>query len=188
MKNDLKFRKFDFRNDLPDLFDIMMDSRDQALFHGRVQINSLPDFEKWMIGNMSHFYHDFYVVTAENDYKIVGYVYSYEYRVYDGHCKVCVFLNREYRGMGVGALCGIRFLDELFSAYPLRKVYAEIFDYNKQSLESNLGFGFVEEGCLKDYRYLNGSYHDMHLLAITREKFYEKAGAIVGKNGEKYGL
>ena len=182
MKNGLKLKKFNFRNDLADLFEIMMDNQDQALFHGRMQINSLPDFEKWMIGNMAHFYHDFYVITSDDNYTIVGYVYSYEYKIYDGHCKVCIFLNKEYRDVGVGALCGIRFLDELFSNYPLRKIYIDVYDYNKQSLACNLGVGFVEEGCLKDYRYNNGEYHDLHLLSITREKFYEKAGEIIKRD------
>lgn len=181
MENNLSLRKFNFRNDLEDLFNLMMDSKDQILFHGRIQINSLPDFEKWMINNMTHVYHDFYVICDDNDYNIVGYIYSYEYRTYDGHCKVCTFLKSKYRDIGVGAICGIRFFDELFSSYPLRKIYIDVYDYNKQSLASNLDAGFVEEGCLKDFRYDNGGYHDMHLLAITRENFYKKFKEVLGK-------
>ena len=93
-----------------------------------------------------------------------------------------IFLNKKYRDVGVGALCGVQFLDELFSNYPLRKIYIDVYDYNKQSLACNLGIGFVEEGCLKGYRYNNGEYHDMHLLSITREKFYEKAGGFLKRH------
>ena len=152
----------------------MIEGQDQMLFHGRMQINSLPDFEKWMINNMTYTYHDFYVVVDEGSYNIVGYIYSYEYRMYDGHCKVCAFFKKKYRDIGIGAICGMRFFDEMFTNYPLRKIYIDVYEYNKQSLASNLDAGFVEEGCLKNFRYHNGEYHDMHLLALTRERFYER--------------
>ncbi len=181
MENKLTLRKFDFRSDLEDLFYIMMDSQDQMLFHGRFQVNSLPDFEKWMINNTAHIYHDFYVIFDESDYNIVGYIYSYDYRAYDGHCKVCTFIKQKYRDIGVGAICGINFLNELFVNYPIRKIYIDVFDYNRQSLKSNLDAGFVEEGLLKEFRYYDGKYHDMHLLAITRERFYEKFNGVIGK-------
>lgn len=181
MESNLTLKKFNFRNDLEDLFTLMTDSRDQMLFHGKMQINSLPDFEKWMIANMAQVYHDFYVICDGSGYNIVGYVYSYEYRPYDGHCKVCIFLKEKYREVGVGALCGIRFLDELFSNYPLRKIFIDVYDYNKQSLSCNLGAGFVEEGCLKEYRFYNGTYYDMHLLALTREAFYNTCGDLLKK-------
>ncbi len=179
MENNLVLRKFNFRTDLEDLFNLMTDSKDQMLFHGRMQINSLPDFERWMINNMTHVYHDFYVIADKSSYNIVGYVYSYEYRVYDGHCKVCIFIKSKYRDIGVGALCGIRFLNEIFSSYPIRKIFIDVYDYNKQSLASNLDAGFQEEGCLKEFRYENGRYYDLHLLGLTREAFYEKFKGIL---------
>ena len=178
METSLILRKFNFRTDLEDIFRLMTDSREQSLFHGRMQINSLPEFERWMVANMAQFYHDFYVIFDESSYNIVGYVYSYEYRVYDGHCKVCIVLNKQYRDVGVGAICALRFLNELFTSYPLRKIFIDVYDYNKQSLQSNIDAGFVEEGCLKECRYYNGKYYDTHILGLTRERFYEKYGAI----------
>lgn len=173
MISNLNFRKFDFRTDIRDLFELMTDSKDQSLFHGRIQINSLQEFENWMINNFSHNYHVFYVVCSEN--AIVGYIYSYQFRAYDGHCKVCAFLNKKYRDVGIGAYVGLKFLNELFLDYPIRKIYIDVYDYNNQSLLSNLQIGFVEEGCLKEYRYNNGQYYDLHILSIAREKFFEKA-------------
>ena len=179
MKNSLSLRKFNSKTDLDKLFDLMINTKDQMLFHGRVQFNSLEDFERWFMGNLSHAYHDFYVISDDENNKIAGYVYSYEYRHYDGHAKVCVVMAEEYRQVGMGAIIGLRFLNELFSNYPLRKVYIDVYDYNKQSLKSNLDVGFEEEGCLKEFRYENGKYYDMHLLSLTREKFYEKYKGIL---------
>jgi RimJ/RimL family protein N-acetyltransferase len=179
MKNNIILRKFDYKNDLDILFNIMINSNDQMLFHGRIQLNSVPDFEKWFMGNLTHGYHDFYVVEDGETKEVMGYIYSYEFRPYDGHCKVCTVLTEKYRAVGVGAVVGLRFLNELFSNYPLRKVYIDVYDYNKQSLQSNIDAGFVEEGLLKNFRYENGEYHDMHVLGLTRERFYEKFKGIL---------
>ena len=174
MKNNIIFRKFNPRTDLEIMFDMMIGSRDQMLFHGKVQFNTVNDFEDWLMTNMSRTYHDFYVVCDGETKEILGYAYSYEYRRYDGHCKVCIVISEKYRAVGVGAIIGLRFLNELFVNYPLRKVYIDIYDYNKQSLKSNIDAGFIEEGLLKEHRYYDGKYYDMHLLGLTRERFYEK--------------
>ena len=42
--SNVKFKKFDFRNDVVDLFNLMLDSKEQVLFHSRFQINSLPEY------------------------------------------------------------------------------------------------------------------------------------------------
>ncbi len=169
------FSKFNFREDLEALFAIMLDNRDQILSNQRIQINSIPNFEQWLMNNMSSFYHDFYLIKNVADHSIIGYVYSYDYRIYDGHCKVCLVLSPNHRDSGIGAFVGIKFLDQIFTNYPLRKIYIDIYDYNQQSLNCNLGIGFIEEGCLKNYRYDKGTYFDLHLLSITREVFYKNA-------------
>ena len=179
MKSNLSLRKVNLKTDIEELFDIMINGKDQMLFHGRVQFNYLADFERWFTDNLSRYYHDFYVVYDDANKKIAGYVYSYEYRSYDGHCKVFTVLTETYRQVGMGALVGLRFLKELFTNYPIRKVYLDIYNYNKQSLMSNLDAGFKEEGCLKNFRYDNGEYHDMHILSLTRETFYEKYRGII---------
>lgn len=179
MKNNIIFRKYNPRTDLEKMFDMMIGSRDQMLFHGKVQFNTIRDFEDWLMDNMSRAYHDFFVVSDKTNNEVLGFAYSYDYRGYDGHCKVCVVIDEKYRAVGVGAVIGLRLLNELFVNYPLRKIYIDVYDYNKQSLQSNLDAGFVEEGCLKNFRYHNGKYYDMHLLGITRERYYEKFQGII---------
>lgn len=108
------------------------------------------------------------------DHRMAGFVFSCDYHAFDLHCKVCLYATPEYCGTGLAAVLGASFLDEPFSIYPLRKVYALVYDYNGASLRSNLQAGFVEEGVMRDYRYLGGSYHDCHILAMTREAFGER--------------
>ena len=79
---------------------------------------------------------------------------------------------------------GARFIGDLFAAYPLRKVYALVYGYNRESLRSNLQAGFVEEAVLRDYRYLDGAYHDCHILALTRESYEKTLAPLVARASE----
>ena len=172
MDNDVCLRKFNFRSDIEDLFNIMTNPDDQMLFIRKIPFNTLPEFDLWMQNNFKGFYHEFNVITdKKNGYEFYGFVYSYEYSAVDSHCKLCLVLKKEYRNTGLGARIAITFLDYLFTNYPLKKVFLTIYDYNKQSLESNIQAGFTEEGIIREYRYYNGNYYDLHILSMSREEF-----------------
>lgn len=76
--------------------------------------------------------------------------------------------------MGIGAMATLSFMKQLFKQYPLRKIYVDIYDYNQESLKSNISAGFEIEGVLKEYRYLNGKYHSLNVLSISRECFEKR--------------
>ena len=92
-------------------------------------------------------------------------------------------MRPEWRGSGAAGLMGARFMGDLFSAYPLRKIYALVYGYNEESLRSNLAAGFVEEGVMREYRYLGGAWHDCHILALTKQAYEEGLGKLLGSQG-----
>ena len=49
----------------------------------------------------------------------------------------------------MGAKAGILFDDYLFSYYPLRKIYCDVFDYNKNSFDAMKNAGLEVEGTFK---------------------------------------
>lgn len=182
MGDDICLRKFNFRADVEDMFKIMTDPEDQMLFIRKIPFNTLPDFDMWMQNNFKTFYHEFNVITdKQSGYEFYGFVYSYDYSPLDSHCKLCLVLQKQYRDTGMGAKVSIDFLDYLFTNYPLRKVFLTIYDYNKKSLESNLQAGYKQEGVMKEYRYYNGNYYDLHILAMDREEFYTRYSKFLGK-------
>ncbi len=171
----ISWRPFDPQRDMEPIFRLYQDPQEQALFAQRVPITSVDEFAEWFGTNMRGSYHDFHVVEDPSaDHRMAGFVFSYDYHPFDLHCKVCLYATPEYRGTGLAGVMGASFLDELFTIYPLRKVYALVYDYNGASLGSNLQAGFEEEGVMRDYRYLGGSYYDCHILAMTRERFCER--------------
>lgn len=177
----LIFRAFDAEADAPLMFDLYRDPYEQALFAQRVPLTTLAEFGEWLDGNMRGNYHEFRVVADEATGELAGFVFAYDYRPFDLHCKVCVYMRPEWRGSGAAGLMGARFMGDLFAAYPLRKIYALVYGYNEESLRSNLAAGFVEEAVLREYRYLGGAWHDCHVLALSREAFEAGLGRLVGQ-------
>lgn len=167
--NRLKFTRYDHRRHLDLLFSWMNDPAEQVMFLTHSNCNSLRDFDGWIHDRLKFFYHEFFVVETESSQPI-GIVYSYDQKIPDGHCKMAVYIAPEWR-CGFGAMAAVQMLDYLFRYYPLRRIFCDIYSYNQQSLSSTLQCGFEKIGRMKEYRYYNGSYHDLVLLTISRENF-----------------
>lgn len=165
-------RELVISTDMPKIFNLFSDSETQFLFINTLQIKSKEDFTDWFRYQLINRYHEFKVIS-DKDGNFAGFCYSYDYTT-DGTVKTAVCVDKDHRNSGIGAAAEIVFIDELFTKYPIRKVYNHVYAYNKQSLKSNLDGGFAIEGQLKEYRYLNGEYHDMFILAITRKEFYAR--------------
>lgn len=172
--NRFAFRKLHYDNDISFLYDLITDPNEQIMFQTNKPINSMRDFQMWFDGNLRNEYHDFYILEDLDNKNVVGFVYSYAYKQYDLHCKIAVILFPHYRKMGIGAMATLSFMKQLFKQYPLRKIYVDIYDYNQESLKSNISAGFEIEGVLKEYRYLNGKYHSLNVLSISRECFEKR--------------
>lgn len=177
---DLAFRAYDPARDAPLMFDLYRDPFEQALFAQRVPLTTLGEFEEWLDGNMRGNYHEFRAIACADTGELAGFTFAYDYRPFDLHCKVCVYMRPEWRGSGAAGLMGARFMGDLFAAYPLRKIYALVYGYNAESLRSNLEAGFVEEAVLSQYRYLGGAWHDCHVLSLSREAYEKGLGKLVG--------
>lgn len=60
------------------------------------------------------------------------------------------------------------FFCHLFRSWPLRKIYAEIPGVNWGSFAVGEGTLFDVEGCLREYEFYDGEYHDMRIISISR--------------------
>lgn len=166
--NNIKLRIVSLKRDTQFLYNSMINS-DQYLFSTKILCNTKQRYEEWFIGQLRNHFHDFFIVELNNQQ--IGYVHNYDFSIKDGRCKIVVFIAAKYRTTGIGGVVAIDFMKYLFDSYPLRKVYLDIYDYNKQSLESNLRAGFKEEGQLKEYRFYNGKLFSVHVLSIDRNSF-----------------
>jgi RimJ/RimL family protein N-acetyltransferase len=76
--------------------------------------------------------------------------------------------NRGFGGDAIGTL--VRFA---FDDMNLRKLRINVFDYNERAKHVLLAHGFVQEGRLVRDFYREGTYHDLVILSIFRDRAQE---------------
>ena len=169
----IKLRTLSVERDMDFLYKNIMSS-DQYLFSTKITCNTIHSFKNWLLNQLNLEFNDFYIVEYMN--QKIGYVHDYDFSLKDGRCKLVVCIEEKYREFGIGAIAAILFMKKLFDDYPIRKIYLDIYDYNKESLGSNLKAEFKEEGCIKNYRYHNGKFYDLHILSMDRKTFEKELG------------
>lgn len=164
----IKIRNFSVNEDFSTIYDLYSDSEKQALISSRVVVKSKEQFREWLIFQLNNYYHEFRIIELNDE--SVGFCYSYD--CHDDTVKTALYINDNFQNIGIGAAAELLFIDELFSLYPLRKIYNHVYEYNNQSLSSHFNAGFQTEGILKEYRYYKGKYHNLYILSISKEEFY----------------
>jgi hypothetical protein len=76
-------------------------------------------------------------------------------------------------------------MDWLFQALPFRKVYHEVFSYNKTVVRICRKLCLAEEGVLKADRFWNGAYWDLHIFALYREAWYAMRPRVLRQRGRE---
>ena len=156
----------------------LMTAPDQYLFSTMIPFNTKEDFANWLLPRVQNEFHDFRMILSCE--RVIGFAYNYDFSLINGHCKICMDILEECRNSGAGGIATILYIDYLFQNYPIRKVYTTVYDYNKQSMLSNVRSGFTEEGVLKRYKYHNGVYSDIHYFSINRDIFNAKLKKYIG--------
>jgi len=124
---------------------------------------------------------------VESSGQAIGLVFEYDRSVEDGHSKVTALLEEERTGRGGGVIATALHVDWLFHVLPLQKVYCEVYSYNPSVIGILRKLGLVEEGVLRSDRFFNGSYWDMHVLALYRRDWPRIAARLLRRqtNGKE---
>lgn len=183
-----KIRRFDSQIDLSNIYRICSDYYEQYKLFSVMNLNSYDSFAQQFERKLSSNFKDFLII--EVDKKFAGFMVSYDYKSIDGHIKLMLYYEKEFRS-GFLSLAGIEFVDILFQYYSIRKIYTEVYSYNLESIRYHEKAGFIEECRLKEYRYFNGKYWDVIYYSIDRNHFYLQNQHLIDrffKNKEKPNL
>lgn len=170
------FRTVSLERDLDFLYELMVQD-EQALFSTPIFCNTIEKYRDWLNERLNKNFNDFNIVEVNGD--SIGYVHTYDFSMQNGHCKMVVNVHKKYQMSGIGGIVAIQFMKKLFNQYPIRKIYLDIYDYNTLSYQSNLRAGFIEEATLEGYRYYDGAYHSLHVLAMSRERYFNTLGRLM---------
>lgn len=161
-------KKFVPEDDISELYSFVFDVHLLVKMPGQPMIRSKNEFTDWLVRQLHGYYHDLYLIYDENE--ISGYIMSFDYRIYDGHCQVY--------GFNKGGLnCDLleRFINWLCSEYPLRKLFLQVTENELTLIQVAKKIGFLEEARLVEYKYIDGKYMDMYILSyLTRSSTDEK--------------
>lgn len=152
-----------------------------TLFSWRTDLGSMylwqhqrrvPTFEEFAEGAVQLFRSTLTLIIRERrSGNRIGLLQLYNINFQDGWAYFMMYLIESHRNRFYGGEAALAFGDYAFAYFNFRKVYAEVFGFNKFVLDSLLAQGFIEEGRLRGHTFWNGKFWDVHHLALCRDKF-----------------
>lgn len=113
------------------------------------------------------------LVLAREREQPIGFVQAFNHNPSDGWCFTVAYIRPEYRGRPHAAEAYIALLEYLFRSFPVRKVYADVSEFNIHPMKPLMAGGFVEEGRFREHTWHDDRYWDVIRLAMHREKWNE---------------
>src|SRR5262249_8604216 len=109
-----------------------------------------------------------------------GLVFDHDRLLEDGCTQVTALLDEDHTGHGGGVVAAALLVDWLFRGLPLRKVYMKVYAYNGAVVRMLRKLGLEEEVLLREARYWDGGYWDLHTFALYRSAWPDVRDRILG--------
>ena len=84
------------------------------------------------------------------------------------------YIGEKNAPKGIGKILAYKMLSYLFEDLKIRKVCAEVLDYNEVSLNFHLKVGFQQEGILREQIIKNNKYCDVYLFGFLSKEWSDK--------------
>lgn len=105
---------------------------------------------------------------------VIGWYQLYDLNLAAGHAKIAIARIDSRRGMGGKFWTGAALTaDYAFGNWPLRKLYAEIAEYNCSKILDVVGPLLKPVAQIPEHVYLDGNLWGLHIFAITRDIWQE---------------
>ncbi len=144
------------------------------IMHLWMQGRAIPSFEQYVRELETAFSGTIltlFMIETHPSGRTVGFVFAYDYIPYDRVASWTIVMHPAYANLGWGWEAGFLFWEYLFTYFDLRKLYADVYAFNRHSLQVLLRTGAHEEGRFLAHRYYRGEYHDVIRVATTRAEF-----------------
>ena len=79
-------------------------------------------------------------------------------------------------GKGYGSEAALLMMRHGFEEKNLHRIHLRVYDYNERGQKSYVKLGFSEEGRQRQAHFRYGTWHDVVLMAILAEEFFEQHG------------
>ena len=103
----------------------------------------------------------------------IGTIFSYNYNADDKYCFVTTFVHGERKSLGYGLKAFILFCKYHFDNFKLFKIYADVYEFNKNSLNLFLKKKIPLEGVFKQQKVFKNKRYDVYRFALYIEHIDE---------------
>lgn len=153
------------------LYDLCKSPKAQALWSPEWSCASLNGFQEKLESRLRHRWCHYRLFTKQPNQQCFGFAYCYNSSVQSGTAFLSLFTNPATSSHQLNMHAGYLYLSYLFYCANIRKIYAEVLEYNPSCLKLCQRIGFQQEGKLSDYQYWNDRYWDQFILSLNREQF-----------------
>lgn len=119
-----------------------------------------------------------YVICGRTGPEPLGLVSAFSANLGAGYCELAVMTAPHSRGGPHLREALEMFINHLFNAFPLRKIYAEMLDISLARLGLNRYPAVAEEGRKHAHEPVMGEFRDLVTLAIYRDRWPEIRGSL----------
>ena len=135
-------------------------------------------FETWRFWSKERMGDKFMVLRQGRP---IGLVFDYERTLEDGHTKIAAMLLEDESGRGAGVIAMALFGQWLLQNLPLRKLYLEVFEFNRPVIRMLEKLEVRKEMQRAEHRYWNGRHWDQYGFAFYREDLPKLLQRLTGR-------
>jgi RimJ/RimL family protein N-acetyltransferase len=110
----------------------------------------------------------------EKEGQVIGQVCLKNIKWINHKAELSIFIVKEEQGRGYAATALAATVDYGFNRLNLYRLEAEVVASNTASLRLIQKLGFVEEGRLREAKFVNGIYHDLLRFGLLRSEYKER--------------
>lgn len=121
------------------------------------------------------------VLCRASDGARVGLLEAYRLNRITGIAHFAALIETESQDVGWTVEGMLLFFGELFTT-GTRKIYFEVPEFNIEKLRSALAGPLELEGCLRDYAYYDGQFHDVHICCLSYATWTDSIAPLIQPN------
>lgn len=113
-----------------------------------------------------------YLQIIEDDKKNkLGYLQIYNYDILERRVAIGIFVDRKYRGLGIGSMALASFVKHLFDDKKIRMIYAKILanNFNSKAIFEKNNFEKVAQ--IPQWKYYDNDYISLEIYQICNPKY-----------------
>lgn len=155
------------RDDFPVMYEWRADAEHLYLWS---TLRRIPSFEEFLdelqqlLGQTNYF-----LIESVHSHVPFGFLYAYNSSAVDGYAFFSQYTIPKFRARAHAAEATLLFMNYMFAYFNLRKLYADVYEFNQSARESLVNGGFREEGFTPAHILYDGVHWGMSRFALYRE-------------------